>query len=147
MVTFVGTQGNFVDALKELIELEFDSLEGYEAALDRLEDTEYKITLGQFRDDHKRHIQELTTLLIHHDIEPPAGHSFGKHWITTGKVVIGKLTGGDKAILAAMKSNEGDTNIAYRRIKERIDVWADAKDIIECGLQDEQRLKTWLEAH
>lgn len=147
MVTLVGTQGSFVDALKELVELEFDALGAYEAALERLEDTEYKITLGQFRDDHKRHISELTTLLIQHDIEPPTSHSLGKHWLTVGKVVIGNLAGGDKAILLAMKSNEGDTNTAYMRMKERLDVWDDAKDIIDCGLQDEQRHKKWLEEH
>lgn len=147
MVTLVGTQGSFVDALKQLVELEFDALEAYEAAIDRLDDKEYKTTLGQFRDDHKKHITDLTNLLIHHDIEPPTKHSLGKHWITTGKVVIGNLTGGDKAILMAMKSNEGDTNTAYCRMKERTDIWEDAKDILERGLQDEQRHKKWFEEH
>lgn len=147
MVTLAGIESNFVDALKDLVELEFDTVEAYEAAIDRLKDPEYKITLGQFRDDHKRHISELTSLLIKHDIDPPLGHNMNKHWITIGKVMIANLTGGDKAILLAIKANKMDTNITYERMKERSDVWNDAKDIIDCGLQDEQRHQKWLEAH
>jgi hypothetical protein len=147
MVTLVGVRGNFVDALKELVELEFDTVEAYEVAIDRLKDPEYKITLGQFRDDHKRHISELTSLLIKHDVQPPLGHSMGKHWVTIGKVVIANLNGGDKAILLAIKVNKIDTNTTYARMKERPDAWNDARDIIECGLQDEQRHQKWLEAH
>ncbi|WP_032114155.1 DUF2383 domain-containing protein [Candidatus Paracaedibacter symbiosus] len=147
MVTLVGTQGSFVDALKELIELEFDAIEAYETAITRLQNEKYKTTLTEFKGDHGRHVKELRGLLIQHDIVPPTGPSMGKHWITKGKVVIANLTGGDEAILLAMKSNEMDTNTAYRRMNERLDIWDDAKDIIERGLEDEIGHKKWLEDH
>lgn len=147
MVTLAGTQGNFVDALKALVELEVDTVDVYEAAIERLENQEYRTTFGQFKDDHKRHISDLTSLLIEHDIDPSMGYSMGKHWVTISKIIIANLAGGDKAIIHAVKHNEIDTNIAYARIKERSDVWGDAWDIIECGLQDEQRHKKWLEEH
>jgi len=37
MATFVGTQTSYVDAIKELVRIEYDALEGYEAAINRLE--------------------------------------------------------------------------------------------------------------
>jgi len=42
MVTFVGTQENFVDVLKELVELEYAVLDAYETAIDRLENPAYQ---------------------------------------------------------------------------------------------------------
>jgi hypothetical protein len=48
---------------------------------------------------------------------------------------------GDTAILAAMVSNEEDTNTAYERINSRTDKWSDAEEIIKRGLEDERRHK------
>ena len=42
MATLVGTQTKFVDALKELAELDHDAIEAYEAAINRLENEFYK---------------------------------------------------------------------------------------------------------
>lgn len=42
MATLVGTQKNFADALKALIELDYDAIEAYKAAIDRLENENYK---------------------------------------------------------------------------------------------------------
>ncbi|WP_032114209.1 DUF892 family protein [Candidatus Paracaedibacter symbiosus] len=144
MVTLVGMQANFEDALKDLIELDYDAVEAYDAAINRLENQEFKEKLNIFKADHEWHIQELTNVLKKRNIDPPSGPSTGKQWLTKGKVVLANLIG-DNVILRAMISNEIDTNTAYERISLREDMWSEAKDIIRRGLEDEKRHKKWLE--
>lgn len=142
MVTFVGTQTSFPDSVRELIELDNAAVEAYEAAIERLENREHKQKLGEFRDDHRRHIRELSDLLKnHHESLPTTGSV--KEWLTKGKVVVATLVG-DKAILMAMASNEVDTNTAYERMNERQDKWPSAQDILKRGLEDERRHAAWL---
>ncbi|MDP3372221.1 MAG: ferritin-like domain-containing protein [Candidatus Paracaedibacteraceae bacterium] len=145
MVTFVGTQSDFEEALKALVELEYDAAEAYEAGINRIENEEYKMKIISFMQDHLRHIKELTELLKTHDIIAPSGPSLGKQWITKGKVILGNLVG-DGAILLALKSNEIDTNTAYNRLKNHEHIWPDAKETIARGLLDEHRHKKWLES-
>ena len=143
MTTFVGTQSHFVDALKELIELDFDAIEAYEAAINRLENENFKIQLQKFESDHQRHVQELNNILAKHNediVEGPCA----KKWLTQGKVVIGNLIGGDQAILRAMLDNEEDTNTAYAKVNSRDDIWPDALDALKRGLADEKRHKIWI---
>lgn len=144
MVTMVGKQAEFSDAIKELIELDYDAVEAYEAAISRLENTVYKGKLSEFLNDHKRHIKEFTTLLKKHNTDAPNSPSAGKQWLTKGKVVLANLIG-DDAILSAMLSNEEDTNTAYERMNERTDKWDDSKDILRRGLEDERQHKKWFE--
>jgi bacterioferritin (cytochrome b1) len=142
MATFVGTQANFKEALQALIELEYDVLEAYQAAIDRLESIEYKKQLEAFKEDHQRHIEELSAILINHAEKAPTGPS-AKQWITKGKVVLANLMG-DRAILSAMLDNEDDTNVAYERMVRMDDQWKDAKEYVAQGLADEVRHKNWL---
>jgi uncharacterized protein (TIGR02284 family) len=145
MITFVGTQTDFMDAMNSLIELEYDATEAYQAALDRLHSAEYRNQLSEFLEDHQEHIAELSAVVEKHGGVPPSEPSMGKQWLAKGKVVIANLMG-DKVILLAMADNEKDTNKAYERMSERVDVWQDAKDIIKNGLEDEKRHKAWLDA-
>ena len=50
-------------------------MEAYEAAIAGLENTIYKWKLGEFRDDHRRHIKELSKLLVNHGYVVPKGSS------------------------------------------------------------------------
>lgn len=144
MVTLVGTQANFADSIRELLELDFAAIEAYEAAINRLEDEDYKSNLKRFKSDHERHIEKLSNLLREHKEEVPQDLSSTKQWLTQGKVVLANLVG-DNAILKAMLSNESDTNTAYERMNERDDIWSDAIDILKSGLEDERRHKQWIE--
>lgn len=143
MVTLVGTQTNFIDALRELVELDYDAVAAYEAAINRIESEVYKEKLNEFKADHERHIQEISNILSKHNEEAPEGPS-SKQWLTQGKVVIANLMG-DEAILRAMLTNEVDTNTAYERMNEREDEWSDIQDILKKGLEDEKRHKQWIE--
>jgi len=145
MVTFVGTQESFADALKELVELEYAALEAYETAIDRLDNPTYQAKLKEFMQDHERHIKELSMLLENNKQEVPKKSALGKKLLTTGKVLLANMVG-DNTILQAMKSNEIDTNTAYENMDKRKDKWPDANDIIKRGFQDERRHQAWLES-
>ena len=144
MTTMVGTEASFINAIKDLIELDYDAVEAYEAAINKLENEDYKERLSDFKWDHNKHIDELTSILARYGEEPPTGPSMVKQWLVKGKVFLGTLQG-DKSILRAMLSNEEDTNVAYLRMTEREDKYADIVDILERGLADEQNHKKWLE--
>lgn len=144
MVSLVGTQTNYADALRALIELDYDAVEAYEAAINRVNDEMYKSTLTKFKNDHQNHIEKLSELLRDHGEAVPQGPS-SKQWITKGKVVLANLIG-DKAILMAMRSNEIDTNTAYERVYMHDSRWPDSIEIIQKGLEDERRHKAWLES-
>jgi rubrerythrin len=145
MVTLVGTQNQFSDAIKALIELDFDAADAYEAAIDKIDTVEYKKKLEGFRQDHLKHTQALSQLLRDHNEEPPVGPDHTKHYIAEGKVTIAGLIG-EKTVLKALNSNEVDTNTAYDRINERTDIWEEAKPIIKKGREDEHRHKQWLDS-
>lgn len=49
MSTAVGKQEDFSSALIELVELDYDAVEAYEAALKRLEDEKYRNMLEKFK--------------------------------------------------------------------------------------------------
>lgn len=143
MVTFVGTQDNFLEALKDLLELDYAALEAYEAAIERLETPAYREKLVEFRDDHEQHIEQLSTLLKKNNWEAPKNGSVGKQIVTTGKVILANIMG-DNAMLKAIKSNEIDTNKAYERMIVHPGKWPDAEDILKKGLGDEKRHMLWL---
>ncbi|HJD67763.1 MAG TPA: PA2169 family four-helix-bundle protein [Rickettsia endosymbiont of Bembidion lapponicum] len=143
MTTLVGIQNNFVDAIKELIELDYDAIEAYEAAINRITDENYKIQLQRFKEDHERHVKELNELLSKHKEDEITGPS-SKQWLTKGKVVLATQIG-DRAILHAMLSNEEDTNTAYERLNNHADKWHNAEKVLEQGFKDEQKHKKWIE--
>lgn len=143
MITKVGMQTDFAAALQDLVELELDAVQAYQAAVDRIEDPLSKNQLGEFLADHRRHVDTVQALLRAHQQTVPTEPS-GKQWLAKGKVVIGGLLG-DAAVLAAMRSNEQDTNTAYERIVAHEGLWPDAKPALEQGLADERRHRDWLE--
>lgn len=143
MVTKVGLQDDLFAAVVDLIELDYDAVEAYEAAIDRVDNETYRSKLESFKGDHERHIQELTAFLAKHNRQAPKGPS-AKQWLTKGKVVLANLVG-DETILRAMRSNEIDTNSAYEHMCARDDILDDLQDILRRGFEDEKRHKAWLE--
>lgn len=140
----VGTQADFSKALYQLCELDFDAIDAYQAAVERLKNPSYKLQLTEFKADHIRHTQELIALLTSKNKEFPAGPDFTKGLLAKGKVVIANLAG-DTGILKAMKTNEDDTNTAYERLNSHMDKWPEAVAVLQRGLADEQRHRAWIE--
>lgn len=144
MVTMVGMQKDFGDAMKELLELEYDALAAYDESIARLENADFKHKMSDFRDDHKHHIQKISQLLKSHGVDFEPGPD-AKKFLTQGKVVIADLLG-DTAILKAMLTNEIETNMAYERMHSHEHIWDDAIDFIKEGFADEKKHKAWLES-
>jgi uncharacterized protein (TIGR02284 family) len=142
MVTTVGTESRIEDLLSDLVQLDHDAADAYQAAIDRLADASYRSTLTQFKQDHLRHIDELGQCLSGMGKTPPQGGDM-KSMLTQGKVVLGSMMG-DKAIIQAMKTNEDDTNTAYERAVNHRDATPQVHAILERNLQDERRHREWM---
>lgn len=143
MATLIGNETAFLDTLNNLIELDFDAIEAYQAAIDRLDDGTAKEQLRQFMGDHQRHTRELGEIVRELGGTPPTQGDF-KRYLTKGKVVLAEIAG-DKGILQAMKSNENDTNTAYERALQRNDIQSRAQNVLQRNLEDERRHRAWIE--
>jgi rubrerythrin len=139
----VGLHGDLNTVLRHLVALDYDAIEAYRAAIERLSDTEAKSALTEFMRDHERHIEEVGALIRKMGRDPPKGPD-AKRVLTQGKVVIAGLFG-DRPILMAMKTNEDDTNKAYERAAERSDLTLEAQLLLRRSLEDERRHRAWIE--
>ncbi|MES1927380.1 hypothetical protein SADO_12243 [Salinisphaera dokdonensis CL-ES53] len=142
MVTLVGHEGDLTDLLWDLIRLDYDAIDAYDAAIERLEDTRAKEALASFRKDHERHISDLTPHLRDMGGDVPTG-SGPKSLLTQGKVKFANI-GGDSAILTAMATNEVETEAAYRTASARTDIDDRLRAKLEEAMADEARHKQWM---
>jgi uncharacterized protein (TIGR02284 family) len=142
MTTTVGTESTLESLLEDLIQLDYDAADAYQAAIDRLENSSYRSALGEFKRDHLRHIDELGDILSSMGRTPPKEGDM-KALLTKGKVVIAGLMG-DEAILQAMRTNEADTNTAYERAVKFSGLPSNTRDVLQRGLEDERRHCEWI---
>lgn len=133
---------DIVKHLNDLIELDYDAIAAYQAAIDRLDDNNYKAQLTIFMQDHENHIATLSQL-VSQEGGAPATKGDMKVILTKGKVVIANL-GGDETILKAMLMNEEVTNKSYEKEVEK-DFPQPIQAILMAHLADERRHKEWLE--
>jgi uncharacterized protein (TIGR02284 family) len=136
----------FIKKLNDLIELDFDAIEAYQAAIERLERNEYKTKLQEFLGDHERHTRNLAEHVVQLGGSPSTGPDFKRH-LTKGKVVLADLVGQDRAILTAMRANEEVTNKRYElALSAHVDgMPANVRATIESNLADERRHRAWIE--
>ena len=142
MTTSVGTEDTLEELLEDLIRLDYDALDAYEAAIDRLAEESHRSALGEFAEDHRRHTRELGEILSAMGRTPPQKGD-AKRFLTQGKVALGGLVG-DKAVLRAMRTNEDDTNTAYERAAGFRDVPAATREVLERARDDERRHRAWI---
>lgn len=143
MVTTVGKENTLSERLSNLIKLDYDAIDAYREAIDRIDDAESKQELAKFMADHQRHTEELSAHLKTMGETPPT-EGDAKSMLTKGKVMFADIAG-DKALLKAMKTNEDDTNTAYERAVEQADSPAELKTLLERNLADERRHREWIE--
>lgn len=144
MATTVGTGSDLRTVIRNFLLLEHDAIAAYDATIERLQDPTYKAKIREFRGDHERHVRELTDLAGRHGAEAPAEGDM-KEMLTTGKVKIAGMTGGDSSVLKAMSSNETDTVSAYSSGSENTIIPAEDRAIFERALSDERRHKTYMD--
>ena len=143
MATTTGPELTLADLLNSLIELDFDAIEAYKAAIARVDDMTDRGELARFLEDHQRHVADLTPLVTRHGGTPATGGDL-KQILTKGKVVLGGLVG-DRVVMAAMKTNVDDTTAAYERAVAHPEADAETRGVLEKNLEDERRHRTWIE--
>lgn len=133
-----------IDKLNKLIQLDYDAIEAYAAAVEKLENPGYKEQVAKFGEDHVRHTQVLSALVDGYGGTAATGPDL-KRLLTKGKVVIADLVGGDRAILTAMVANEEVTNKTYEAALDDLgDAEARTREIIAENLADERRHRAWM---
>lgn len=132
-----------ISDLSDLIELDYDAIAAYKAAIERLDNAAYKEKLSEFLGDHERHVEELSSALRKQGGTPPTDGD-ALEIMTKGKVVIGGLFG-DDAILKAMSANEEVTNKKYEEAVET-GYPEEIQALVRGGLADERRHKGWIVA-
>jgi rubrerythrin len=145
MVTTVGTESDVQTLVTDFIQLEHDAIAAYETCIERLDSSYRRERIAEFLSDHERHLREL------HDIARQVGAKIPdepgmKSMLTTGKVALADMMGGDGAILKAMSTNETDTVTAYERGMRHADLDVESRSVFERAHSDEQRHKSWMEA-
>lgn len=147
MVTGIGAQTNFYDALESLIDMDRDAVLAYDAALDRFERSDYREKITEFRNDHLAHVDVLTGFLKQSnktDIKNAKNPENRRSAVTQDKDVVSKLMG-DRAILHAMRSNELDSNTVYNRLIHRMDIPDALKAYLKKAYREENNHLIWIE--
>ncbi len=133
----------FINELKDLLQLDYAAVEAYDSAIERFKNETFKMKFQEFRNDHHRHIKNVTEYLKKIGGDYPTGAGI-KKILTQGKVILANLAG-DISLLKAMKSNELETTEAYKHINAYPDIPSDIKDALLDGYQDEKRHLLWIE--
>lgn len=143
MATTVGTSDALRALIANLIRLERDALAAYDVLLERLEDAGHRERVSAFRGEHARRLDGLVDLAVGYDAPVPA-EGDAKEVLTTGKVRLAGLVGGDGALLKAMGGNESDMAAAYRRAADDPAVPDAARPVLVQALEEDRRHGTWM---
>lgn len=135
---------NIISELDDLIALDHDAIAAYDAAIERLDDVSIARRFEEFKQDHERHVRDLSGAVSTLGGTPRRGGDL-KKFLTKGKVVLAGL-GSDKQILQAMKSNEDTTVSKYDAAVRECTMAAPAiREMLARGLEDERRHRAWIE--
>jgi len=145
MVTTIGTDSDLKTLVENMIILEHDAIAAYDATIERLESATHKAKITEFRGDHQRHLRELQDMARSSGANIPAEGDM-KQILTTGKVMLANLMGGDGALLKAMSSNENDTIQAYKQASENSVVPAEHRPLFQRGLEDERKHQAYMDS-
>ena len=107
-----------IEKLSDLVELQFNSIETYEAAIEQIENLDYRAKLTEFLGEHERHLMALSDAIIEEGGTPPENGDY-KQYLTKGPVLMSGV-GGDKATLRAMLLNENLSNNLYENANDEI---------------------------
>lgn len=135
--------GELTIRLNQLIQIDLDAINAYSRAILGIGPGDIRDRLAQFRDDHQRHVVELSALVRSHGGVPRESRDlmgFMVEGFTAASAALG-LTG----VLTAMRSNEELTNRGYERAAE-LDLPPEVRAVVERGLADERRHRDYIAA-
>ncbi|NLW32008.1 MAG: ferritin-like domain-containing protein [Fibrobacter sp.] len=130
-------QKELVKKLETLQKTDYDALQSYDKALERIDDDELKNQILQFRKDHERHIYSISDLLRTMGLTPSSSFPDLKGVFLQGITAIEGLSG-TEGVLKALEKGEIMTNDEYAEA----DTWfVDPKihEIITSNYKDEKK--------
>jgi uncharacterized protein (TIGR02284 family) len=129
--------------LSSLVQLDIDAFHAYEQAIKNIEAPTIREQLIKFRDDHKRHVDDLSTEIRALGETPPEFSPDFKGYLISGFTSLRSITGTEGA-LKAMQTNEKLTNKNY----DEAMTWpltSSAKAIVEKNYNDERTHLEYIE--
>lgn len=127
--------------LNDLLQLDNDAVQAYSVAINTLRRDVHRETLIQFRAEHERHVRELKELIRAH-----GGNPVDIAHLSSGvfKLAVQALgaAGGDRQVLMAFKTNEGQVRDKYRRFAD-CRYPPEVADVIRRAAADEEKHYAW----
>ncbi len=131
-----------IEKLNDLIQLDHDAVGAYQAAIDRIDVESIRARLGEFQNDHRRHIVDLSEQ-VRRLGGTPKERPDAKGFVLKGFTAVTSMMG-NEAALRAMQGNEKLTNSSYgNALREN---WPEpVRNLLERNFRDEQRHLAWIE--
>lgn len=126
-----------INRLNAIVQLDIDAYHAYEQAIEAIDELEIRTKLELYRDDHHRHVTELSRAIRQLGGEPPEFTKDLKGEFIEGITKVQSMMGTQSA-LKAMETNEKLTNKTYAQATE-LDIPAAIRDIIDRGYNDEKK--------
>src|SRR5215475_8737245 len=98
------TTDKLIEELSDLIRFDHDAIGAYDEAIEKIDQTEIRTQLQQFRADHERHVVELSAIVRQHGGSPPVKPGARGIIRKTMTKIAGLM--GVEATMQAMRSNE-----------------------------------------
>lgn len=125
------------DRLSSLVQLDIDAVNAYDQAIEQISVSGIRERLIEYRGDHQRHIDTLSSVLRDMGATPPKGSKDLKGFFLQGFTAIRSATGTEGA-LKAMETNEKLTNRQYDDAQSW-DLDPRVKEIVQMNYSDEKR--------
>lgn len=135
--------GETIEQLDRLIQLEYDTMAAYRAAMDRVHDTASRGELELFFDDHDETARALKSCVARYGADAHRG-DLERAWKKGSRVI--DRAHGDVAVLGALADLEGEVHRAYERAQANLRQVADAPlaSVITAALAEEEQHRQWL---
>ncbi len=136
---------DIIDELKSLVQLDIDATRAYSQAMDAIDIKFIKDSLDDFRNDHERHIYNLSPIITELGGTPPEKSPDLKGFLIAGFTMIRSQTGTEGA-LNAMETNEKLTNKNYGEACSK-DFPGHILTQLQANYSDEQRHLAFIQQH
>ncbi|MDF2690533.1 MAG: ferritin-like protein of unknown function [Gammaproteobacteria bacterium] len=132
-----------VNKLSKLIQLDIDASEAYKQALQKIDHMAIHTSICQFREDHLRHIDNLSAIIQELGGKVPDYKQDLKGYLIEGFTALRSVTGTEGA-LKAMQGNEKLTNRVYKEATS-LDLPVHVMQLVQQNYADEQRHLRYIE--
>jgi len=138
-----GTE-HTVDLLCQLVQLEYDTMAAYRAAIGRVDSTDARAELALFFDHHEATAKALASCIDRYGGAARSGTDLDQAW-NRGRVALADLAD-DHSLLEALAHLEDDIHTAYERAQSDLRAVGDPPlaSAVESALAAEEFHREWL---